>query len=120
MKNLGLPHDLQAEVRDFLIFTQSTHDQQEEMERFLNMISPSLKKKIAEFIFSDMARQNPILHLLIKQKMDEYIAEAPLMGTPISPSLLDKRSKLLVKKLVSNMTTSLFNPEDVIIKQNET
>ena len=43
MQNMDIPRDIQSNVRDFIIFTEATQEQQEELDKFLNMISPSLK-----------------------------------------------------------------------------
>ena len=52
MKNLKIPGQMQKNVREFIIYTQATQDQQYELQKFLDMISPSLKQKVAISIFS--------------------------------------------------------------------
>ena len=56
MKNLKLSNDLQAEVRDYINSTANTLDQQEELEEFLKLISPSLKLKVSKELFSEVIR----------------------------------------------------------------
>ena len=52
MKNLKIPNKLQTEVINYLLFTQSNLDKQNEMDKFKTMISPSLRKTIARHVFS--------------------------------------------------------------------
>ena len=60
MKNIRLPNDLSTEIRDYLVFTQSTLDQQQELDRFLSLISPSLKLKVSWQIFEGVIKDNPL------------------------------------------------------------
>ena len=60
MKNIRLPQKLSAEIRDYLVFTQSTLDQQQELDKFLSLISPSLKLKVSWQIFEGVIKQNPV------------------------------------------------------------
>lgn len=60
MKNIRLPNNLSSEIRDYLVFTQSTLDQQKELETFLGLISPSLKLKVSWQIFEGIIKANPI------------------------------------------------------------
>lgn len=52
MNNMHIPDTIQDEVREFMIYIQATQDQQEELQKFLQMISPSLKQKVAICIFT--------------------------------------------------------------------
>ena len=60
MKNIRLPYDLSSEIRDYLVFTQSTLDQQQELDKFLSLISPSLKLKVSWQIFESVIKANPV------------------------------------------------------------
>ena len=53
---MNVPPSIQGSVRDFIIFTQATQEQQEELRKFLEMISPSLKQKVAVQIFSGVIK----------------------------------------------------------------
>jgi len=46
MKNMGLEEDIQREVRDFMLRTNSNMDSQEELKKFLKYISPSLQYQV--------------------------------------------------------------------------
>ena len=42
MKNMGLPYEAQEHVRLFLVTTQGTQYEQDQLRGFLGLISPSL------------------------------------------------------------------------------
>ena len=54
MKNLKLPAKTQRMVKDFMLSTQSTFDQQQELNKFLEMISPSLRFMVSSHIYTKM------------------------------------------------------------------
>lgn len=43
MKDMHIPGDVQGQVREYLELIQTTREQQEELQKFYEMISPSLK-----------------------------------------------------------------------------
>ena len=46
MKNMHLSPEIQNQVRDYLMFTSSNCDQQNELNVFMDMISPSLTLQV--------------------------------------------------------------------------
>jgi hypothetical protein len=58
MENIMLPKDLTADIRDYLIASQSKADQQHELNEFLEMISPNIKLKVSWQIFNDIFNTN--------------------------------------------------------------
>jgi hypothetical protein len=58
MNNLKIPLRLQEKVINNLIQTYATLDQQQELSKFLSMISPSLKHKVGVSIFSKILIKN--------------------------------------------------------------
>ena len=58
MKTIRLPNEAQAQVRTYLITTQGTHHEQKELREFIDIISPSLKEKVAVSIFEKVVRRN--------------------------------------------------------------
>ncbi len=60
MMNLKLPKDLQKQVLDYLIYTQSNLDRQKELDAFKKMISPSLKIEVVRHIFADVIKNNEV------------------------------------------------------------
>jgi hypothetical protein len=54
MNDMGIPNNVQGEIREFLVLIQSTREQQEELVKFYETISPSLKSKVAVEIFSSV------------------------------------------------------------------
>ena len=91
MKNLNLPEELQSKVIGFLTYTESFLESQNELKSFLDMISPSLRQEVVQYIFSETLKNNPIFNQ--------------------NPSLID----YLTKKL----ETKIHMPEDQIITQGE-
>lgn len=92
MKNLKIKKDLQQKVINYLLYTQSNKDQQSELEKFKEMISPSLQIEVTKFIFIDIIKMNSILR--------------------------DSPEKM-VDFVLQNINTILFMPEDYILKQGE-
>jgi len=60
MKNLKIPVLIQEDVKTYLTYTQSTLDHQKDLDKFLNMLSPSLKGQVSTYIFHDTIFKNPI------------------------------------------------------------
>ena len=70
MQSMQLPHELQDEILQFITATQNNLDQQEELDRFLSLISPSLKASVIKHIFRTAIEQNGVLkhvHLLLQE-----------------------------------------------------
>jgi len=89
MKNMKLPEDIQRKVQDYLMYTQSTLDNQKELDMFLNMISPSLRLEVTQHIFMNAIENN-----------DNF-----------------KGNSQLVDFVVHNITPLLYLPEDNIVRQ---
>lgn len=60
MKNLAVPEDIQENVQKYLDYTQSTSDHQVELDRFLKMISPSLRELVVKHISKEAIMKNAI------------------------------------------------------------
>jgi CRP-like cAMP-binding protein len=93
MKNLDIGTDVQQEVRDYFLFTQVTLDEQQELEKFLLMLSPSLKLEVIVHIFAKLMKKKLLAH---QSKADQTI-------------------RFLVMKLV----TVLSVPEDIFFRQDD-
>lgn len=91
MKNLKIPQSLKEEVELYLSSSQSGLDHQEELDSFLLMLSPSLKKKVSAYIFHHVIFQNPVF----------------------------KENNEVLKLLLQDLVTKLFLPESEIIRQND-
>lgn len=61
MTNLKLPNDIRSDVRGYILQTFNTQDQQIEMSDFLQGISPSLRAKVCDHVFSVMINKNEVL-----------------------------------------------------------
>ena len=79
--------------------TESTLLQQQELNKFLRNISPSLKFEVNLFIYSHMVRHNPIISQTINESA--------------------KLQKDITDFMVTRFKTVLFGPEDIIIEHGE-
>ncbi len=60
MKNMKLPLDIQYQVISYYKMTESSLDQQKELDQFLVMISPSLRRMVTEVQFEVFLKQNEV------------------------------------------------------------
>ena len=60
MKNLRMPDSIINDVKHYLTYTQDTLDHQKELDQFLLVLSPSLKRKVTHHIFYDVLSENPL------------------------------------------------------------
>lgn len=58
MDNIHLPGELRQKVREYFQKVQTTQSQQDELDKFLEQISPSLKMKVQSQIFSTVLLKN--------------------------------------------------------------
>lgn len=91
MKNLGIPENIKEEVQRYLDYTKLTSDHQEEINKFLSLISPSLKELVVKHI--------------------------SLQG--ISKNKIFKSNTHIFDHAVSELNTLLYTPEDVVVRQGE-
>jgi len=68
---MDLPTIFQDRVREFLIFTQGTKSEQDQLKAFLEMISPSLQEKVSILIFSKVIQKNRIFNRVFQNKKEE-------------------------------------------------
>ena len=91
MKNIKLPQNIQAKVRDYLYSIKSSQDNQRELDLFLTSLSPSIKNQVLINQFSNI----------------------------ISNTEVFNNDLALIEKLVSKLQILMYFPEDDIIKQGE-
>ena len=60
MKNMRLPEEIQTEIREFMLSTQGNLDNQNNMNKFVDMLSPSLKTLVMQHIFLNAFNKNPV------------------------------------------------------------
>ena len=48
---MKLPVELQDSIREYMLHTQNLNESQKEMNKFIEMLSPSLKNEVLEYIF---------------------------------------------------------------------
>lgn len=60
MKNLGLHEKLQVQITGFLTYSKALLESQEELENFMDMISPSLRHRVLKHMFSNTLVTNKV------------------------------------------------------------
>lgn len=58
MKNIELPIETQKNIRDFILQTQGTQYEQNQLKEFFDSISPSIRKRVAKEIFTKVVIKN--------------------------------------------------------------
>ncbi|CDW81607.1 UNKNOWN [Stylonychia lemnae] len=96
MTNLELPIDLRISIQTQMQVLQSTRDEPEELQVFLNSISASKRLKVQVCVMNRELRNNKLIIGMAKKKFDAFI-----------------------EFMVSRMDLILSNPEDIIIKEGE-
>ena len=91
MKNMKLPEEIQQKVQQFMMLTQSSLDQQKELDSFLDMLSPSLRLEVTRHIFGEAIASNEVL----------------------------SGNADLIEFVVYKLNTLLYLPEDSICKQGD-
>lgn len=97
MVNMGINGDCRHLVREYLLNTQATQDQQEELNHFLKNISPSLRFKVLVHIFSEVMKSNFVFSYLITENSEDTI----------------------IPYMVQKLDILLTIPETEIVKQGE-
>lgn len=91
MKNLTVPEKLQVQVTGFLTYSKALLESQEELETFLQMISPSLRQKVMKHIFYDILLDNEVMC----------------------------KNTYLIDFLIKRLNTHIFLPEFNVVTQGE-
>ena len=58
MKNLKLNENLEKDIKHYISYIENTYENQKEMDTFLSILSPSLKRKVIFNIFKDTLLSN--------------------------------------------------------------
>jgi hypothetical protein len=85
---------------------QSTREQQEELQKFYEMISPSLAQKVAVEIFSNIIRENPELKKVVKSKMDDLKTDHHASIKLTTSRIFKVRVKEIVVSLIASQLTT--------------
>ena len=93
MKNMSLPKEIQRKVINYIFYTQSSKDQQTELNSFLKLISPSLKMEVIRHMFGGVLRIN---------------------------SIFKNQSHGVIDFIIGGLESVAFLPEDEIINQGDT
>lgn len=108
MKNMELPKEAQNEVRFYLITTQGTQYEQDQLLKFLQMISPSLKEQVSIEIFTGTVKKNVQLRTAIAEITRNF---------HLKQSEKEKKMEELIRMIVMRMETELVEPDKVIISK---
>lgn len=91
MRNLSLPEKLQVQIIGFLTYSKALLESQEELEAFLQMISPSLRQRVLQCIFFEELRGNSCFY----------------------------NNEHLVEFVIKRLNTHIFLPEYTVVAQGE-
>jgi hypothetical protein len=89
MKNMKIPEDIQTNIREFMMSTYSSLDNQRELDKFYSIISPSLRLQVTHHIFTNSIEKN----------------------------LIFAGNQELIEFLINDVKTCLNLPEDQIVTQ---
>ena len=92
MKNLNMPVGIMDDVKYYLSYTRSTYDHQKDLDKFLAMISPSLRQRVTHHIFNNSIGNNEVF------KGQDHALESLILP---------------------HLKIKLFMPEEEIIRQSE-
>lgn len=75
MSTLGIPTALQTKVLEYILKTFRTKDKQQELNRFLLLLSPSLKYYLSQYLFTSALKLNPVFkgHDTLIESLSHYI-----------------------------------------------
>lgn len=91
MKTIEISNELQDEVKTYLSYAHSRQDYQEDYDKFINILSPSLKQKVINNIFYISIRKNSIF----------------------------KDHPSLIESILANLKTRTLSPEERFVRQGE-
>ena len=94
MRSIKLPEQLQDKVINYLMHCQDSPDVQQDIDKFFDLLSPSLKSQILDHLYTKT----------IKEK---------------SRGIFTNCTDIEVAFMVNNLKTLLFLPEDEIIRQGD-
>ena len=109
MKQMDLPMKFQQDVQYFLIQTQGTKSEQNQLKEFLKMISPSLREQVSILIFSKVILKNKRFKSVFTNKQN-LVSNS--LGFKVDMSEV-------VQIMISKFITELSEPEDEVVKQFE-
>ena len=97
MRSLKLPEEMQDNVLKYLQYIHETPDVQQDLDKFLGLLSPALKNQILYRLHSKV-----ITSIQKKNNKFDKVCSSVELGF-----------------IVSHLKTLLFLPGDVILRQNE-
>lgn len=67
MKNIELPLGTQQDIRDFILQTQGTQYEQNQLKEFFDSLSPSIRRRVAKEIFTKVVMKNKSFFSFFKE-----------------------------------------------------
>ena len=71
MANIGLPDSVQDDIREFFTKSLVTREQQEELDKFLDQLSPSFKVQVQNRVFVETLKTNELMMQMTGQRMEK-------------------------------------------------
>ena len=100
-------------MRDYLITTQGTQHESEQLSVFLQNLSPSLNEKVSISIFSNTVRKNLPLRTAIQDMVRQKLGPSP------DKNAFRNLEEALIKPVVKRMDTLLATPDQIIIQKHQ-
>lgn len=113
MKNVSLPKDIRAEIREFLKMVSSTMSRQKDLDQFIKQISPSLGNKVQAHMFDKVLKMNNIIKETKEgiEKMEKAINGESEGKRSVLTKKMSTRSDYLLVTIVDKLKTSLITPD---------
>ena len=91
MKNIRITDKLQDEIKTYITHTHTTLDHQQDLDKFLGMLSPSLKQEVDRQMFYEAISLNSVF----------------------------RKHECIIFAIIKDMKTILSLPEEIIISQGD-
>ena len=114
MNNLELKPDTKTDIRMYLISTQGTQYEQDQLQRFFKLLSPTLAEEVSIEIFLEVVQRNLQMRTATMQ-----IAKHFVVANPFPKRTVAEAEVLHILPIVTRMETLFFKPDDPVIGKLE-
>lgn len=127
MDNVNLPDSLRKDIREYFQTVMITMQQQQELDKFIQNISPSLALRVRGHMFENVLndhnkiiKQTQLMIIAAKDpnkdsKSNQQIALTRSIEGPIE-SDSQNRADRLMDTIVVTLDTTLMPPDDAVVK----
>jgi hypothetical protein len=142
MDIIKLPVDDQFEIKLFFQMTQSSRDNQLQLDEFLGLISPSLQMQVNGHIYRKNIMANKVVCKFMnvnddyikpkstnKMKYRQFLSDSlkvikersfdPVEAIPKEIDVSEETNDLFLSSFVSKLQTAMYVPENEILKQGD-